>query len=331
MKVGARRPRARAAGLAPAALAALLLVALVVERPKPLAAAVRAAPFAPWSATSLPAERALTGGVVELRSPASRMILVPASTFVMGSTPMDVLSAMLDCIRQPLGSQLGCNETLFSDEMPQHRVRLSAFWLDRTEVTVRDYQRCVALGRCRPVPFAQGARRFDRPSYPVSLVTWDDAQSYCRFRGDRLPTEAEFERAERGTRGRRYPWGNLYNSHASNHGRLGVSPTDAGDGFAELAPVGSFASGRTPDGFLDLAGNVAEWVEDRYATSYQPGLQTDPRGPKSGSTRVVRGGSYLSAAPWLRGAARQSADPTIRRPFVGFRCARSARFAPAGH
>lgn len=316
--------------LAPAALGALLLFALVVARPAPLAAAVHAAPFAPWSATSLPAERALSGGVVELRSPASRMILIPASTFIMGSTPMDVLSAMLDCIRQPLGSQLGCNETLFSDEMPQHRVKLSAYWLDRTEVTVREYQRCVALRRCKPVPFSQGAERFDRPSYPVSLVTWYDARDYCRFRGDRLPTEAEFERAARGTTGRRYPWGNLYNSHASNHGRLGISPTDASDGFAELAPVGSFPSGRTPDGFLDLAGNVAEWVHDRYAPSYQSGLQVNPRGPATGSTRVVRGGSYLSAAPWLRAASRKAADPTIRRPYIGFRCARSARLTLAG-
>jgi formylglycine-generating enzyme required for sulfatase activity len=157
-------------------------------------------------------------------------------------------------------------------------------------------------------------------------VTWDDAQDFCRYRGGRLPSEAEFERAARGVERRTYPWGNLYNSRAANHGRLGWDPTDAGDGFAELSPVGSFPTGRTKDGFLDLAGNVAEWVSDRYLPAYSEATVKDPRGPSAppaGPERVVRGGHYSQAAPWLRGAARQRADPAARRPFLGFRCARS--------
>jgi formylglycine-generating enzyme required for sulfatase activity len=254
------------------------------------------------------------------------MILVPAGTFVMGSTGDDVLSALVDCQHEPAGDR--CEGTQFADESPPHRVTLSAYFLDRTEVTVAEYGRCVAAGRCRALPLGDGARRFDRPNYPASLVTWDEARTYCAFRGARLPTEAEFERAARGTSGRRYPWGELYNSHASNHGRLAWQPTDDKDGYAELAPVGSFPSGRTPDGFLDLAGNVSEWVSDRYAPQYDDSDVTDPQGPRETSgapARVVRGGSYESAAPGLRGAARQAEEPGTRRPWIGFRCAKSLR------
>lgn len=312
--------RGRVARSAPCAL----LVALAALMPRAHAESRLIAPD-PFGGQR-PAERALTGGVVTLRQPASQMIRVPTGSFDMGSAPEDVLDALTDCAREPLGGR--CKEEMFSDELPRRRVRLSSFWLDRTEVTVRDYARCVALRRCRAVPFDQGAKRFDRPSYPVSLVRRADARAYCRFRHARLPTEAEFERAARGPRGRRYPWGDLYNSRLANHGRLGLDPTDARDGFPELAPVGSFPSGRTPEGFLDLAGNVAEWALDRYAPSYPSGPAVDPQGPSLGagtSGYVVRGGHFSSAAPWMRGASRASAEPETRSPSLGFRCARTAR------
>ncbi|MEB2311546.1 MAG: SUMF1/EgtB/PvdO family nonheme iron enzyme [Sorangiineae bacterium] len=290
--------------------------------------------FDSWQPAPAPLERALTGGLVYLRAPGSEMVRVPASRFVMGSTPLEVLGAVLDCTREPLGDHLRCSQLLFSDEMSAHPVLLSAYWLDRTEVTVRDYARCVKLGRCRAIDYAAGKLRFAREDYPVTFVSWDDARAYCRFRGARLPTEAEWERAARGVEGRRFPWGNIYNSRVSNHGRLGWAPTDLRDGFAELAPVGSFPAGKTPEGFLDLAGNVAEWVEDRYASPYPPEPATDPGGPSAatggGGERVVRGGSYESGVPWLRGAARGAVDPSLRRPTIGFRCARSAsRRSPA--
>jgi formylglycine-generating enzyme required for sulfatase activity len=299
--------------------AALLLLLAV---PRPSAAVAR---FGTDTAGSFdPAERALTGGVVTLRSPSPSSIRVAAGSFVMGSTGVEVVDAVTRCSKEPLAHR--CNETLFSDEMPRHTVTLSSYWLDRSEVTVVEYQRCVALRRCRAAPHSAGARRFNRPMFPVSLVTWEDAQDFCRNRGGRLPTEAEFERAARGVERRTYPWGNLYNSRAANHGRLGWDTTDVSDGYAELAPVGSFPTGSTKDGFLDLAGNVAEWTLDRYLPAYSDAKVKDPRGPNAppaGPERVVRGGHYSQAAPWLRGAARQRADPALRRPFLGFRCARS--------
>lgn len=269
-------------------------------------------------AVELPARYAPTGGVALLRSPAPTMIRVSGGKFMMGSHESDVLEAAASCRLEPLGHS--CREGTFANELPRHQVHLEPYYLDRTEVTVAAYRRCVELGRCEPPRYAEGARRFERDDFPVTLVSWSDARTYCAFRGARLPTEAEFERAARGSTGRTFPWGNLYNSHAANHGRLGIDRTDASDGYAELAPVGSFPAGRTPDGFLDLAGNVSEWVEDDYRVDYGAS-RPDPNQPVA---KVTRGGNYLDAAPWLRAAARRPQHPEARAPFLGFRCARSA-------
>jgi formylglycine-generating enzyme len=270
------------------------------------------------------AQVALSGGLAILRARGSQMIRVPASEFMMGSTSAEVVDAAVLCEHEPLAAN--CDERSFADEQPPHRVTLSGFFLDRQEVTVAEYQACVRVGRCQALPYARGARRFEQPTFPVTLVTWDDARAFCAFRGARLPSEAEFERAARGPNGRRFPWGQLPNDHLANHGRLGLDLSDDTDGFAELAPVGSFSSGRTPDGFLDLAGNAAEWVQDRYAPQYPEQAVSDPSGPDAAlatSGRVVRGGSYESPLAWLRGAARGAFLPSERRPSLGFRCARS--------
>jgi len=298
-----------------------------------------------------PAGLDVNGGVLTLAAAGPAMILVRRSTFEMGSTSEEAADAAAECERLAVGVrrrpvdpgviEARCTAEV-SDEVPVHRVTLSAYWLDRTEVTVSDYSRCVAAARCNPLPLGDGARRFDRPNFPASLVTWNDARDYCAFRGERLPTEAEFERAARGVARRRYPWGDIYNSRVSNHGRydwsdparfVGADPTDDRDGFVELAPVGSFREGRTPEGFLDLAGNVAEWIGDRYAPRYEEGAVEDPTGPdpsRAGSqapgpdVRVLRGGNYETGPLSLRGASRDEAPPTIRRPSIGFRCALSA-------
>jgi len=316
------------------ALAAALVVAVLCAAPRAALSGRGAGPSG-GARPRIGADRAFTtDGLVFLRAPGSTMVRIPASTFIMGSSPIDVIEAAVECGRDGLGER--CKETLFAHEMPQRRVRLAAYWIDRTEVTVAAYERCVALGHCRPLPYRAGAMRFYHPDYPVTLVTYEDARAYCQFRNARLPTEAEFERAARGPSGRRYPWGDLYNSRASNHGRPGLSTTDPSDGFEELAPVGAYPEGGTPEGVLDLAGNVSEWVYDRYAPSYPDGPAVNPTGPPAasggaapapsahGSPRVLRGGDFRSASAWLRGAARNAADPNVRAPYIGFRCARSA-------
>lgn len=252
-----------------------------------------------------------------LRAEGPRMIRVPEGRFIIGSTPDEILAATASCAAEPLGHR--CTEHTFANELGRRTLFQDAFWIDRTEVTVAEYERCVAMGRCSPPAWSPGARRFMQPDFPVTFVSYRDAESYCRFRGAHLPSESMFERAARGPSGRVYPWGDLYNARVTNHGRLAPLPLDTTDGYAELAPVGSFPAGRTPDGILDLAGNAAEWTSDPYRDSYSDPLPE----PREDVPRVVRGGSFMSAAPHLRGAARQGFAPETRGPWLGFRCAKS--------
>jgi formylglycine-generating enzyme len=262
---------------------------------------------------------ALTASVRVLTktSEGPRMVRIAGGPFVLGSTPEQVLTAAVQCGKEPLAQR--CSEQTFANELGRQTRYLPSFWLDRTEVRVSDYARCVDAGRCAPAGYAAGAERFERPDLPVTFVRFQDARDYCQFRGARLPSEAEFERAARGANGRVYPWGDWYNAHACNHGRLGLLPNEDSDGYAELAPVGAFPAGRTPDGILDLSGNVAEWQADAYRERYQDPVPEENEGVR----RVVRGGSFSSGAPWLRGAARDGAAPDTQRPDLGFRCARS--------
>lgn len=250
-----------------------------------------------------------SAGLLALRAPASRAVYLRPLAFDMGSTQDEAQSAFERCKREPLPER--CDETSFDNETPVHPECVAGFWMSRTEVTVAEYARCVRVGRCRAAAFEGGAARFAEPRFPVTLVTFEDAQRYCAFRGGRLPSEAEFERAARGAGRRVYPWGYAYHGKLSNHGRAGVDTTDASDGFAELAPVGSFPDGATPEGIFDLAGNAAEWTADAYAPTY---------GATPTHERVIRGGSFASDAAHVRGAARAAKSPETREPTLGFRC-----------
>ncbi len=267
--------------------------------------------------SSPPADSAARRRVITRVAAGGSMVRITAGPAVIGSTPEEVVAAAVQCASEPLSHR--CSEQSFANELTRHTVTLPSFWIDRTEVRVRDYARCVAVGRCAAAGYAAGGKRFERPDYPVTFVRFTDARDYCRFRGARLPTELEYERAARGARGRAYPWGSLYNAYASNHGRFGLIPNDDSDGHGELAEVGSYPAGGTADGILDLAGNVAEWQADPYRERYEDPVPED----NEGARRVVRGGSFQSGAAWLRGAARDSAPPDAQRPDLGFRCARS--------
>lgn len=259
-------------------------------------------------------------GVVTLRAPTEGTTLVRGGSFTMGSEVTEIELALSLCRFEP-GRQV-CERSTddFAAEFPPHSVTLGDYRIDRSEVTAGDYRRCVETGPCAAPPFASGGKRFEQPELPITMVSWSEASTYCKWRGGRLPTEAEWERAARGLAGRRFPWGSTYDPYIANGGRLGLDPFEDKDGYLELAPVGALPFSRTPDGIVDLAGNAEEWVADWFG-AYPEGAVSDPRGPETGDEKVIRGGSYAHGRAWLRSATRGHDLPGSRRAWRGFRCA----------
>jgi formylglycine-generating enzyme required for sulfatase activity len=273
----------------------------------------------------------------KIREPASRvtldgvpMVLVPAGPFEMGA---DADVALLEC--QKLGVAGDCRRGVFEDEEPVHTVTLDAFYIDQHEVTNARYAECVDAGACRP---PSGTGSYTRRSYygdpkyddyPVILVSWYDAGRYCRWRGARLPTEAEWEKAARGTDGRLYPWGDIFDGSRANFCDSNCvydwANADYDDGYADTGRVGSFANGVSPYGAHDMAGNVWEWVADWHDPNYySTSPSRNPPGPSSGKYRAVRGGAWLSEGSSVRATYRLRNVPTARYHLAGgFRCARS--------
>ncbi len=211
----------------------------------------------------------------------------------------------------------------WADNVPIHPVSLRGFWLDRTEVTQAQYALCVAAGAC--------AARDDLSAgdHPV-VATWDEARVYCRWVGARLPTEAEWEYAARGSRVT-YPWGDS----PPDGSRLNFcdaqcdeswADTMVDDGYAQSAPVGSFPQGASWCSALDMAGNVWEWVQDWYDPHYyQDSARVNPSGPISGTQKVLRGGSWRSEPVTVQASYRYHGDPNERGVDRGFRCAQDAK------
>jgi formylglycine-generating enzyme required for sulfatase activity/serine/threonine protein kinase len=229
------------------------------------------------------------------------LLYVPAGEFTMGSADGDSDAS--------------------SDEKPQHKVALDAYWIDRTEVTNAQYRKCVAAGACQPPSNSSsytrssyyGAAEYD--NYPALYVSWEAAQKYCQWAGRRLPTEAEWEKAARGADGRIYPWGNAAPDNQRANFNLNKGDTTT---------VGSYPAGASPYGALDMAGNVWEWTADWYnETYYQNAPTQNPKGPDSGQYRVLRGGSWFNVQRDVRAANRGRGDPDGVNDVVGFRCARS--------
>jgi formylglycine-generating enzyme len=209
------------------------------------------------------------------------------------------------------------------DEQPQHTVLVDAFWIDRVEVTNARYQTFVEETghRVPPNPYGDGMLTVmsEIEDLPVVLVTWHDAADYCEWAGKRLPTEAEWEKAARGTDARRFPWGDDPPTPA--HGTFARE----WDGTHTLHPVGTRPDGRSPFGVDDLAGNAREWVQDWYAADfYSVAPDRNPVGPAAGILKVIRGGSWRSPIADIGTAARGRGGFALQTHGTGFRCARSA-------
>jgi formylglycine-generating enzyme required for sulfatase activity len=242
------------------------------------------------------------------------MVYVPDGTFPMGSTTAQIDYAMVLCQQHP--DEYGkCKTPGFEAESPQHSVSLDSFWIDGTEVTNAQHMLCVADGACRESRLA-GDPAYNGDEYPVAGIPWQDALDYCVWAGGRLPTEAEWEYAARGSEGHIYPWGDEFDCAGGN---FWDKASGCDDGFSEPAPVGSFPEGISWCGALDMAGNVWEWVADVYGT-YPAEAQVNPMGPASGSDRVLRGGSWGYHQPFVRTAYRYPVPPTADYLAVGFRC-----------
>lgn len=254
------------------------------------------------------------------------LVYVPAGAFVMGSDAGE------------------------KNERPTRRVQLSAYWIDRTEVTASSFARFAEAARYRTTaeqegwawvwdealkkgegwwrrekgvswrnPAGKGSDWKAVPDQPVSQVGWPDADAYCRWAGRRLPTEAEWEHAARGGDGRRYSWGSERDPKRANL-------KGGEDGFPGVAPVARFPQGASPFGALDMAGNVWEWVADWYhPQAYKTMAAKDPKGPAKGTRRVVRGAAWGSPIEWATTTNRYDRLPPYRNNKIGFRCAQDAK------
>ena len=196
------------------------------------------------------------------------------------------------------------------DEKPVHQVHVDAFYLDIYPITQGQFQRFVRETGYR---LGQWEARPDADDHPVVDVSWEDAVNYCQWAGKLLPTEAEWEKAARGTDGRTYSWGEEFEP-----GRACV----LGRGFDGTAPVGNFKEGASPYGLHDMAGNVWEWAADYYAEDYYNWCPLkNPYGPDSGDHNVLRGGAWICHRRYLRCAKREHQLPNYRSRFAGFSCA----------
>jgi len=219
------------------------------------------------------------------------MVLIPAGPFTMGSDSGD------------------------SDEQPVHEVTLDPFYIDQYEVTNARYADCVAAGVCKLPGCATAYDNPDKVNHPVVCVNWEQANTYCEWRGGRLPTEAEWEKAARSDDQRTYPWGENITCQLANYGGC----------EGDTTPVGSYPDGVNPYGVYDMAGNVWEWVADWYdATYYATAPSLNPQGLDSGELKVLRGGSWNYDDYGARATDRSDYVPDIQVGSIGFRCVSAA-------
>lgn len=238
------------------------------------------------------------------RDPAP-MVEIPAGSFIRGSS----------------------HNTGRADEMPRRTIYLRAFMIDKYEVTNAQYLDFIAAtGHKEPLNVYGDGSLFEVKGIarlPVVQVTWHDAADYCQWVGKRLPSEAEWEKAARGTDGRIYPWGDeTPSSESANFNRDWVA-------LHTLVPVGALPDGASPYGVHEMAGNVREWVQDWYDKDYyHVSPNRNPTGPETGLLKVIRGGSWHSLESDIRTAARGKGGFALKTHGIGFRCARDIAVPP---
>jgi formylglycine-generating enzyme required for sulfatase activity len=281
-------------------VAIVLVVAVLKLQAPPTPPAPRPPTATPGVATKAtePTKLPAVGATRVSEKDSMAMVYVPAGEFLMGSADSD--------------------KDASSDEKPQHTVYLDAFWIDHTEVTNAQYKKCVQAGTCTASSYASDSS-FNGDTQPVVGVDWNNAVTYCEWVGRQLPTEAQWEKAARGTDGCIYPWGNQTATC-----EYAVMDDGSGKGCGKGSAawvVGSKPKGASPYGALDMAGNVWEWAADWYDGKYYASSPfKNPTGPSSGSSRVLRGGSWDFDQTLARATFRGSYTPDSRLSNIGFRC-----------
>jgi len=276
-------------------------------------------PEATITPTSLPTETLI---------PASSLSLTPYLTETATGIPNEIVEQGVPMVIVPAGEFKMGSDSYKADEKPAHTVYLDAFYIDRYKVTNVFYKTCVDASVCAPPKYMNsylrpnyyGDTKYD--NYPFVAADWYAAKTYCEWRGARLPTEAEWEKAARGTDQRTYPWGEGIDQSRANYNNNNET-----NYVGDTSKVDNYASGVSPYGAYDMAGNVWEWVADLYDGNYYSsllGATKNPLGPTVGEFRVVRGGSWNSNDYSLRSSYRSWLNPTNATIYVGFRCARPA-------
>jgi iron(II)-dependent oxidoreductase len=254
------------------------------------------------------------GKIAELAQP-SPMVIIPAGDFSLGSKRV---------ADEPTGNWAPFDDT----ELPQHRIWLDSYQIERDEVSLGEYLAFLEQRKLNPSDELQkliwhvitihsmADKTLTR--WPALYVTWQEAKDLCLAKQARLPTEAEWEKAARGSDGKLFPWGdNAPNPALAMFGQYHVHEIPI------LAAVDSHEGGKSPYGLHHMAGNAAEWVEDWFGSDYYASMpERNPQGPTSGRYKSVRGGSWKSHPVMLRTATRGGSAPDQRLATIGFRCAR---------
>lgn len=333
----------------PSGFRKILMIARIVLRFLMLAIAAACVFLSPIRRLHQPSEQGV-GNTLTRSADGMVMVYIPAGEFKMGAPGLEWIRWTQS--KREL-KHVHYRPFVFLDETPQHVVYLDAFWLDQTEVTVAMFRKFVETtgyittaeregwGR----PWTDGPKELEwrkvngadwqhprgpgstaEDNHPVTQVSWEDAAAYCQWVGGQLPTEAQWEKACRGTDGRMWPWGNKFDGTRVNScdARCPIErwrDDRFDDGYAFTAPIGSFPTGASPYGALDMAGNVWEWVADWYKKDYYHNSPyKNPLGPGSGTFRAMRGGAWYDTDVWMTCTVRHQNPSWYRCEDVGFRC-----------